>query len=127
VLFLAAPAAADIMSRRFFGRGFPSPAHPLASRRGYPRAFKHTGRVEANTRLRALLQSSELFSVLSDSGLISRSNTLTFLCSYSAFEDADKKEALENAILKSAVASFASELDAERTEHRGSTTQKRGA
>ena len=71
---------------------------------------------EANTRFRALLQSSELFSVLNDSGLISRSNTLTFLCSYSTFEDADNKKALENAVLKSAVASFASELDAERTE-----------
>lgn len=81
--------------------------------------------VEANTRLRALLQSSELFSVLSDSGLISRSNTLTFLCSYSAFEDADKKEALENAILKSAVASFASELDAERTEQGQYYTEER--
>ena len=71
---------------------------------------------EANTRLRALLQSSELFSVLNEFEFLGRSNTLTFLSSYATFDSANKKGALENAILKSGVASFASELNAERLE-----------
>ena len=71
---------------------------------------------EANTRLRALLQSSELFSVLNEFEFLGRSNTLTFLSSYATFDSANKKGALENAILKSGVASFASELNAVRLE-----------
>jgi hypothetical protein len=66
--------------------------------------------------LRKMLMGSELLSVLNNLELIGRGRTLTFLSSFSSYDAGSKQGQLESDILKSGLASYATELEGERKE-----------
>jgi len=63
-----------------------------------------------------MLMGSELLSVLNNLELIGRGRTLTFLSSFSSYDAGSKQGQLESDILKSGLASYATELEGERKE-----------